>query len=89
MAMNYLTIVRRDRPEVLATLRRMPVGDVHVILDRRQTGDRRRAGPPGTSWTSTPGGPGFTDRRRRERRGPLPTTWETLGFVLTPAPGTG
>ena len=68
----YLAVVRRGNATVYEFLKEHfePRGLVHVIWDRRAT--NRRA----TRQAVRP------ERRRRGRRGPVPDTWATLGFLL-------
>jgi hypothetical protein len=83
----HLAIVKRDRPDVIASLRRMPAEDIQLLMDRRQA-DRRAATAsrsPASPWTPAPPRQGFTERRRVERRRPLAATWEPLGFVIVAA----
>jgi len=67
---RYLLIVRRDRPEVYAKLHGLAEGSVTFVRDRRR-GDRRRHERSVA-----------VERRTRDRRGELPSTWSVLGFVL-------
>jgi hypothetical protein len=73
---RWLIVVRRDKGELYEDLRRNFKGDgrVRVILDRRER----------TRRTST--GPMETERRRSDRRKPVPvretTLWEDAGFRL-------
>jgi hypothetical protein len=88
MPPTYLTIVRRDRPDVLAAVGRLPADDLQVLTDRRH-GDRRTRPVSETPWAPAPGRPGFTERRQVERRGPPAATWDTLGFVIARAGAPG
>jgi hypothetical protein len=88
MPPTYLTIVRRDRPDVLAAVGRMPVDDLQVLTDRRHS-DRRTRPVPESPWTPGAGRAGFTERRQVERRGPTAATWDTLGFVIARAGSPG
>jgi DNA-binding NtrC family response regulator/tetratricopeptide (TPR) repeat protein len=69
-----LAVVRRGEADLFQTLQThldaLNLGQ--VIWDRR-TAERRRR-PAG----------GLTERRRQDRRRPLPTTWDTLGFLVAP-----
>jgi hypothetical protein len=65
-----LVVVQRDQPAVYTRLTVMARDDATVIWDRR-VGDRRTAIHPAAA-----------DRRRQPRRGPLPTTWTVLGFLV-------
>jgi hypothetical protein len=86
--LTQLAILMRNRPDVLAALRRTSE-DLQVLIDRRHA-DRRAmpvAGNPASPWAPAPHGrTPFTERRRGERRRPLAATWETMGFVIVPAP---
>ena len=66
-------IVRRGQTEryrsLTETFGRDPI-NATVMWDRREH-DRRRDARPSTS-----------ERRRRDRRAPLPSTWQTLDFVV-------
>jgi hypothetical protein len=70
---RWLVVVRRDRPDVYALLRRSfePDRRVSVIMDRRRANRRAES-----AWA---GG----ERRRRQRRQPLrepdQATWEIAG----------
>jgi hypothetical protein len=71
-----LIVVRTGAVDRFAALRAAfaPEG-VDVVWDRR-TGERRR-GP-------VPVG-GASDRRRSDRRGPVPASWALLDFLVVPA----
>jgi hypothetical protein len=87
---TYLVIVQRDRRTAMAALHRMaerfaPPGGpapVHVMVDRRQTNRRTAASEPSA-------GAGGTERRHTDRRQPLASTWDTLGFVIMRASSPG
>ncbi len=70
-----LIIVRAGAVDRFAALRSAfaPEG-VEVVWDRRE-GQRRRTG-----GASTPG----SERRRRDRRGPVPSSWALLDFLVVP-----
>jgi hypothetical protein len=73
---RWLIVVRRERLDLYADLRRNFEGDgrVKVILDRRERTRRTATAPMGT------------DRRRSDRRKPPPAReaamWEDAGFRL-------
>jgi hypothetical protein len=71
----HLAVVHREFPDVFEYLRRNFAeerGTVDVIWDRR-TVERRN------SRMDT-----AVDRRRGQRRGPPPSTWDTLGMLIVP-----
>jgi hypothetical protein len=72
---SALIVVRAGAVDRFAALRSAfaPEG-VEVVWDRRE-GERRRSGGPSGS-----GG----DRRRRDRRGPVPASWALLDFLVGP-----
>jgi hypothetical protein len=72
----YIAIVRRGETSVLRTLLRAlgaRPGPIQIIWDRRASQRRkaRRAGAP--------------ERRRGERRRPLPAMWRRLGYFFAPS----
>jgi tetratricopeptide (TPR) repeat protein len=69
-----LAIVRRGEAELFATLQEHleALNLRQVIWDRRREERRDRVEP------------GAPDRRRDERRGPAPLTWDALGFLVAP-----
>lgn len=70
-----LIVVRAGALDRFATLQTAFEFDgIDVVWDRR-LGDRRRAG------ADSPAAP---ERRRRERRGPSPTSWVLLDFLIVP-----
>ena len=71
-----LIIVRAGAVDRVAALRSAfaPEG-VDVVWDRRE-GERRRSG--GASVAGS-------ERRRRDRRGPVPASWALLDFLVVPA----
>jgi hypothetical protein len=71
---RFFAVVRRDEAEIYQSLQHSFVDElalVEVIWDRRVA--QRRAKPQGGVEA---------ERRRGERRRPLPPTWTTLGFVI-------
>lgn len=72
---RLLVIVRRGETERFEVLRQELADEaVRVVWDRR-VGERR-------GGVAVP-----EDRRRSERRGRPPTTWNTLDFTIVPEPG--
>lgn len=74
LADEYLLIVRQDCEEKLVFLRRAFAQRerVKVIFDRRTTDRRQRTQPVSA------------DRRRSDRRGPPPPSWDIADYVLVP-----
>jgi hypothetical protein len=71
-----LIVVRAGAAERFAALEAAFGGDgVGVVWDRR-AGERRRDGRDA---------PGAAERRRRDRRGPVPASWALLDFLVVPA----
>ena len=73
--MRQLMIVRRGQHDRFLSLQQTFGPDpirVEIIWDRRN-GDRRERSP---SMSST------AERRRHERRGPVPSTWGALDFIV-------
>lgn len=68
-----LFVVPRGETALAARLRAMARSSVPVIWDRREQ-DRRTTDRPFPA-----------DRRRRDRRGPPPSTWGTLHFLVVPS----
>jgi hypothetical protein len=67
----HLVVVQRGEQALYTRLTAQPwTGGVRVIWDRRG-GERRTTGQPAR-----------VDRRRRDRRGPPPDTWEAMGFRM-------
>jgi hypothetical protein len=75
---TYVAIVQRDRPDVIASLRRMRTDEISLLMDRRQAD--RRAAPARAAAR------GASERRRAERRLPPGPTWETQGFIIVAVP---
>jgi len=72
---SALIVVRTGASDRFATLRETFASEgIEVVWDRR-LGERRRAGAD-----SLP----EPDRRRRERRGPVPASWDLLDFLVVP-----
>ena len=74
MSVKPIIIVRHGRVERFRSLEDTfgsPPISAKIIWDRRQEGRRRRA-------QATP-----SDRRRAERRGPEPSSWSALDFLVT------
>jgi hypothetical protein len=71
---EYLLIVRRDCEDKLAFLRRAFAqrNSVKVIADRRVVDRRTRREPIGE------------ERRRSDRRGVPPPSWDVADYVLVP-----
>lgn len=71
-ASSYLMVVQRDDEERYELLRKLFQGQrVEVVRDRR-VGDRRATGAAADAG----------NRRRGERRAPLPSSWVNLGFFV-------
>lgn len=71
-----LIVVRRGAEERFQLLVREFAADgVAVVWDRRVGERRARSGPPMAG----------VERRRGERRGPPPTSWTSLDFVVVRA----
>lgn len=71
-ASSYLMVVQRDDEERYQLLRKLFQGQrVEVVRDRR-VGDRRATGAAAAAG----------NRRRGERRAPLPDSWVNLGFFV-------
>jgi hypothetical protein len=72
---NALIVVRAGAVDRFAALRAAfgPDG-VDVVWDRR-LGERRR---------TSAGGETAGERRRRDRRGPVPASWTLLDFLVVP-----
>jgi hypothetical protein len=73
---SAVIVVRTGAVDRFAALRAAfaPEG-IDVVWDRR-AGDRRR-GAAGKAASA--------DRRRRDRRGPVPASWALLDFLVVPA----
>ena len=68
--------MRRDRDEVFHVFEKYYSGSQFaVVWDRRRTERRTQRAQVGE------------ERRRTERRGPLPSSWQSPGYVLVPRSG--
>jgi hypothetical protein len=71
VGLAYRMYVKRGNPEQYELLYNTFSERVAVVWERRR-GDRRKLAEPAGE-----------ERRRAERRGPLPPSWQALGFVVT------
>jgi hypothetical protein len=67
----YRMYVKRGDPDRYELLYKMFSERLPVVWERRK-GDRRRI----------KGAPEGDERRRNERRGPMPASWDALGFAV-------
>jgi hypothetical protein len=75
MPRRFLVVVRRDRDEVFRVFQQYYAESQYaVVWDRRST--ERRQGHQRVTH----------ERRQAERRGPLPSSWESLGYLLARPP---
>ena len=79
--LSYLAVVRRGQEDLFYTLQENfdKRGLAETLWDRRT--EQRRGQDRST------GGTGSSERRQSDRRGLLPDTWATLGFVFSPQGG--
>jgi hypothetical protein len=81
MTRIYRAIVRRDRPDVIATIRRTVEG-VAVIVDRRQADRRATPASEDPATRKAPPSREGPERRHSDRRRPPAATWESKGFII-------
>jgi hypothetical protein len=75
MSRRFLIIVRRDREDIYRVFQQHYAESKYAVMwDRRHT--ERRQGRQRVTH----------ERRRDDRRGPLPSSWESLGYLLRVGP---